>query len=103
MTHPSLAEIGAPAQLASPSMLGQEAFVRLGYRLIEVVAAHLYQVRERPPYRPVPLEDRQALAQQELPERGIDPQELIALFEEQVLPFSTFGIGHPRGFGWISG
>jgi aromatic-L-amino-acid decarboxylase len=103
MTHPSLAEIGAPAQLASPSMLGQEAFVRLGYRLIEVVAAHLYQVRERPPYRPVPLEDRQALAQQTLPERGIDPQELIALFEEQVLPFSTFGIGHPRGFGWISG
>jgi glutamate/tyrosine decarboxylase-like PLP-dependent enzyme len=84
-------------------MLGRDAFRELGYHLIELAAEHLYQVRERPPYRPVPQEDRLVLVQQPLPQDGVPAQEIVALFEERVRPYPTFGTGHPRGFGWITG
>lgn len=103
MTYLSLAEKGSRVALASPSMLEQEEFVQLGHRLIEMVADHLYQVRDRPPYRPVPEDDRQALTWQALPENGATVQEIVALIEERLQPYPTFGIGHPRGFGWIAG
>ena len=103
MVYTPLADLGVPAQLAFPSMLGKDGFVQLGYRLIEIAAAHLVEVRDRPPYCSVPAEDRLVLTQQTLPEIGRASQDFIALFEERVQPYPTFGIGHPRGFGWISG
>src|SRR5712692_9793015 len=89
--------------LASPSMLGQEEFLEVGHQLIELVATHLYQVRERPPYRPVPQETRQALAHAPLPAVGVPATEIVRLFEELVLPYPTFGTAHPLGLGWIAG
>ena len=91
------------AQLASLSMLERDEFLQLGYHLIELAAAHLYQVRQRPPYRPVPEEMRHELRLSPLPEVGVPAEEIAMLLEERVLPFPTFGIGHPRGFGWIAG
>jgi aromatic-L-amino-acid/L-tryptophan decarboxylase len=92
-----------PLELTFPTMLGQEDFRHLGYALIDLVARHLYQVRLRSPYRPIPAEARQALELLPLPENGVRAEEIVAFFEERIQPYPTFGIGHPRGFGWIAG
>ncbi len=92
-----------PLELTFPTMPEQEEFRHLGYALIDLVARHLYQVRLRSPYRPIPLEARQALELLPLPEHGVRAREIVAFFEERIQPYPTFGIGHPRGFGWIAG
>src|SRR6266566_3303194 len=92
-----------PIEPTFPTMPEQEEFRHLGYALIDLVARHLYQVRLRSPYRPIPAETRQALERLPLPENGVMAQEIVAFFEERIQPYPTFGIGHPRGFGWIAG
>src|SRR6266566_398139 len=92
-----------PIEPTFPTMPEQEEFRHLGYALIDLVARHLYQVRLRSPYRPVSAETRQALELLPLPENGVRAQEIVAFFEERIQPYPTFGIGHPRGFGWIAG
>src|SRR6266700_819525 len=92
-----------PIEPTFPTMLGQEEFRHLGYALIDLVARHLYQVRLRSPYRPIPAEARQALELLPLPEHGVRAREIVAFFEERIQPYPPFGIGHPRGFGWIAG
>ncbi len=93
----------SPIELTFPTMLGQEEFRQLGYSLIDLVARHLYQVRLRPPYHPVSEEARQALVLLPLPDNGVRAEEIVAFFEERIQPYPTFGTGHPRGFGWITG
>ncbi len=92
-----------PIEPTFPTMPEQEEFRHLGYALIDLVARHLYQVRLRSPYRPIPAEARQALELLPLPEHGVRAKEIVAFFEERIQPYPTFGIGHPRGFGWIAG
>src|SRR6266700_1503280 len=92
-----------PIEPTFPTMPEQEEFRHLGYALIDLVARHLYQVRLRSPYRPIPAEARQALELLPLPENGVRAREIVAFFEERIQPYPTFGIGHPRGFGWIAG
>jgi glutamate/tyrosine decarboxylase-like PLP-dependent enzyme len=82
--------------------IDEERFCRLGYRLVDLAAHHLYHARERPPYRPLPDDIQHALTSLRLPEQGQAPDELLAFFTEYILPYSTFGIGHPKGFGWIA-
>src|SRR5437868_8565744 len=90
-------------ELIFPTMPGQEEFRQLGYDLVGLVARHLYQVRLRPPYRPVPEEARRALELLPFPENGVRAREIVAFFKERIQPYPTFGIGHPRGFGWVAG
>src|SRR5205809_7160056 len=90
-------------ELSFPTMLGQEEFLHLGYSLIDLVARHLYQVRLRSPYRPIPAETRQTLELLPLPEHRVRAEEIVTFFEEHIQPYPTFGTGHPRGFGWIAG
>src|SRR5437868_1766812 len=90
-------------ELIFPTMPGQEEFRQLGYDLIDLVAQHLYQVRLRPPYRPVSEEARRALELLPLPGNGVRTEEIITFFEERIQPYPTFGLGHPRGFGWVAG
>src|SRR2546430_53877 len=92
-----------PIEPTFPTMPEQEEFCHLGSALIDLVARHLYQVRLRSPYRPIPAEARQALELLPLPEQGVRAKEIVAFFEERIQPYPTFGIGHPRGFGWIAG
>ncbi len=98
-----LAKDPSPLEPTFPTTLGQEEFRHLGYALIDLVARHLYQVRLRSPYRPVPAEARQALELLPLSEHGVRAEEIVAFFEERIQPYPTFGTGHPRGFGWIAG
>src|SRR5438105_14896983 len=93
----------SPIELTFPGTPGQEEFRQLGYDLIDLVAQHLYQVRLRPPYRPVSEEARRALELLPLPENGVRAEEIVAFFEERIQPYPTFGLGHPRGFGWVAG
>src|SRR5438270_3004672 len=90
-------------ELAFSGMLGQEEFRHLGYDLIDLVARHLYQVRLRPPHRPVSEEARRALELLPLPDNGVRAEEIVAFFKERIQPYPTFGLGHPRGFGWVAG
>jgi aromatic-L-amino-acid decarboxylase len=92
-----------PIEPTFPTMPEQEEFRHLGYALIDLVVRHLYQVRLRSPYRPIPVETRQTLELLPLPVNGVRAQEIVAFFEERIQPYPTFGIGHPRGFGWIAG
>ena len=90
-------------EVTFPTMPGQEEFRQLGYDLIDLVAQHLYQVRLRPPHRPVSEEARRALELLPLPESGVTAEEIVTFFEERIQPYPTFGIGHPRGFGLVAG
>ena len=92
-----------PIEPTFPTMPEQEEFRHLGYALIDLVARHLYQVRLRSPYRPIPAEARQALELLPLPEHGVRAKEIVAFFEERIQPYPTFGLGHPRAFGWVAG
>jgi aromatic-L-amino-acid decarboxylase len=103
MSITSFTQDPAPLEPTFPTMPGQEEFRHLGYHLIDLVAQHLYQVRLRSPYRPVPQEIRQALELLPLPENRVRAQEIVAFFEERIQPYPTFGIGHPRGFGLVAG
>lgn len=85
------------------AVLGQEAFRMTGYDLIDFVTSHLYHVRKRHPYRPVPEACKQTLMQLPLPLDGVPSEEIVALFEQLVVPNPTFGTGHPKGFAWIGG
>jgi aromatic-L-amino-acid/L-tryptophan decarboxylase len=98
-----LTKDSSPIALTFPTMLGQEEFCQLGYYLIDRVARHLYQVRLCAPYRRVSEETRQVLELLPLPDNGVTAEEIVAFFEERIQPYPTFGIGHPRGFGWIAG
>ncbi len=90
-------------EVTFPTMPEQEEFRHLGYDLIDLVARHLYQVRLRPPHRPVSEEARWALELLPLPESGARAEEIVAFFEDRIQPYPTFGLGHPRGFGWVAG
>lgn len=66
----------------------------------DVVAYHR-DVGDRPAWRPVPAESREAIARP-LPRAGIGEAAAYDAFREHVLPY-PFGNIHPRHWGWVNG
>ncbi len=83
--------------------LNREDFCQLGHQLIDLVAEHLYHVRARAPYSPVPASIQEILTTLPLPIEGQSIDEVMATVTHYVLPYATFGIGHPRSFGYVAG
>lgn len=82
-------------------MLDPETFRALGYQAIDLAAAHLAGMRDGPVFQPMPPAARRTLLAQPLPEAGTSPDDILARFATEVLPY-PMGNGHPRFFGWVN-
>lgn len=87
---------GPPALALDP-----EEFRRLGYRAVDLALEHLQGMRERPVFRPMAPEEREALLARTLPEAGARPDAIFEQVQADVLPH-PMGNGHPRFFGWVN-
>jgi aromatic-L-amino-acid decarboxylase len=78
-----------------------EEIKRVGYQVIDLIAAYLEHLPDRPVFRPVP----EGLAHQFLstpaPVTGVDADAIMAEFRDTVAPY-PFGNGHPRFWGWVN-
>jgi aromatic-L-amino-acid decarboxylase len=90
-----------PHDAQSALAIDPETFRQLGYRAVDLAAAHLAGVRERPVFTPMLPDERQALLDQEFPEAGVSPDAILDRFAEAILPY-PMGNGHPRFFGWVN-
>lgn len=81
--------------------LDPETFRALGYQAVDLAAAHLAGMRDAPVFQPMSPAARQTLLAQPLPEVGVAPEEILARFAADVLPY-PMGNGHPRFFGWVN-
>jgi glutamate/tyrosine decarboxylase-like PLP-dependent enzyme len=73
----------------------------LGRQMVDDMIEYLRTVRERPVWRPIPL-DLPAEFQRPLPRSPRPLDEVYAAFKESVLPYPTGNI-HPRFWGWVMG
>jgi aromatic-L-amino-acid/L-tryptophan decarboxylase len=73
----------------------------LGHRMVDDMFAYLQSLRDRPVWRPVPDEVRQAL-ETPLPEEGKPAGEVYEEFTRNVLPYPLGNI-HPSFWGWVMG
>jgi glutamate/tyrosine decarboxylase-like PLP-dependent enzyme len=87
-------------QEAAPA-LDLEEFRRLGYRAVDLAAAHLAGIRDRPVFTPMTAEERRAVLELPLTEGGVEPDTLLDFVTEQIAP-RPMGNGHPRFFGWVN-
>jgi len=78
-----------------------EEIKRVGYQVIDLIAAYLDHLPDRPVFRPVP----ESLAHQFLstpaPVTGVDPDRILAEFRDTVAAY-PFGNGHPRFWAWVN-
>ncbi len=81
--------------------LSPEEFRSLGYRVIDLLAERLGQMRAMPVRQPVPLDLRASLMHQALPSEGTDPAQLIDRVVEDVLAY-PMGNNSPRFFAWVN-
>jgi aromatic-L-amino-acid decarboxylase len=88
-------------ELSAPPALDIEEFRRLGYRAVDLAAAHLAGLRDRPVFAPMTAEERRALLELPLGEGGASPDALLDFVAEGIAPHSM-GNGHPRFFGWVN-
>ena len=81
--------------------LDAEEFRRLGYRAVDLAAAHLAGIPAKPVFGPMTPDERRAVLQQPLPEAGLSPEAILDTFAREILPH-PMGNGHPRFFGWVN-
>ncbi len=78
-----------------------EPFRRLAHRAVDLAADHLAGVRERPVFRPMSPEERHALLEMPLPERGQSAEAALEFVRDRIFA-RPMGNGHPRFFGWVN-
>lgn len=81
--------------------LSPEAFRKLGYQAVDLLADQLANLNSVPTRQAVPEIIREKLLHQPLPETGCDPTEVLRLFAEEVLPY-PMGNNSPRFLSWIN-
>jgi len=77
------------------------AFRALGHRMLDEMMDNIEGVRERPAWRPLPVETRGAL-REPLPMEAQGEGPACQEFLEHVLPYPQ-GSSHPRFWGWVQG
>jgi glutamate/tyrosine decarboxylase-like PLP-dependent enzyme len=78
-----------------------DAFRRLAYAAVDLIADHLDGIRQRPVFAPMTPAERGALLERPLPDHGASPEGLLALVGREIFPH-PMGNGHPRFFGWVN-
>jgi glutamate/tyrosine decarboxylase-like PLP-dependent enzyme len=81
--------------------LSVEEFRRLGHAAVDLMADYLAGVPGRAVFTPMSPEARRQLLEGALPEHGRAPEDILAAFTREVLPYGM-GNGHPRFFGWVN-
>ncbi len=85
----------------SPLGLDLEEFRRLGYRAVDLAAAHLQAVRNGPVFVPMPMIERERMLGMDLPEAQSAPEAILDDFQREIQPY-PMGNGNPRFFGWVN-
>jgi glutamate/tyrosine decarboxylase-like PLP-dependent enzyme len=78
----------------SPFAMDDHAFRDLGHRLVDTLGAYLEALPDNPVYQPLPDEVRQQIEGMQLPAQGINPDEILEFFTQNVLPYGR-GQNHP--------
>jgi aromatic-L-amino-acid/L-tryptophan decarboxylase len=78
-----------------------EEIRRVGHRAVDLIAAHLTQLPDRPVFRPVPEPLTRALLTTPIPQHGESPDEILDRFAADIDPY-PFGNGHPRFYAWVN-
>lgn len=99
--HDLVQSAAEPDHAAEPPTLDVEEFRRLGYRAVDLAAAHFAGIRERPVFQPMTPEERRDVMEQPLPEAAVAPDAILDLFARQILPH-PMGNGSPRFFAWVN-
>ncbi len=81
--------------------LSIEEFRRLGYQAVDIAAAHLAGLDERPVFARMTPAERSSLLDQSLGNAPASPDDLLAAARDLVLAH-PMGNGHPRFFGWVN-
>ncbi len=79
-----------------------EQYRALAHRMVDESLDYLRDVRERPTWKPMPAEVREALTSEPLPRVGIGDEAVYEEFLSLVRPYPNGNI-HPRFWGWVMG
>lgn len=82
--------------------LSPEAFRKLGYRVVDMMAEYYSKIREVPVFPPRTSEDVEKAFEEPLPEEGQEAAQILDEWENKVLPNTTH-LGSPRYFGFVNG
>ena len=74
---------------------------RMAHAAVDLAVDHLAGQPDRKVFEPMSADARRRLLDASLPEAGLDPQRVLELFRDAVLPH-PMGNGHPRFFGWVN-
>ena len=85
----------------APFGLSADEFRTLGHQAVELVAGYLAGIPEKPVFTPLTHDERNALLPQELPDRGVSPEQTLAFIRDHILTH-PMGNGHPRYFAWVN-
>jgi aromatic-L-amino-acid decarboxylase len=75
--------------------------MRVGYRIVDIIAEHLSTLPSRPVFQPMPQTLVRELEDESVPARGQSADAIVDTFARAVEPY-PFGNGHPRFFGWVN-
>lgn len=79
-----------------------EQYRALAHRMVDESLDYLRDVRDRPTWKPMPAEVREALTSEPLPRAGIGDEAVYEEFLSLVRPYPNGNI-HPRFWGWVMG
>jgi aromatic-L-amino-acid/L-tryptophan decarboxylase len=74
---------------------------RMGYRVVDLIADHLFHLPDTPVFQPFPTELAERYLRSDVPEHGTSWEEILNTFSTEIAPF-PFGNGHPRFYGWVN-
>ena len=81
--------------------LSDDEFRRLGHQAVDMAADYLAGLAERPVYRRMAPEAREALMNMPVPNTALTGEDILRQISEQILAY-PMGNGHPRFFGWVN-
>jgi aromatic-L-amino-acid/L-tryptophan decarboxylase len=81
--------------------LDSNEFRRLGARVVELAAAHLERLPDKPVFQRMQEVEREAIAARPLGDSGLSGEEILDFVCEHVLSH-PMGNGHPRFLGWVN-
>jgi glutamate/tyrosine decarboxylase-like PLP-dependent enzyme len=72
----------------------------LGYRIVDMIASELSDPSKRPPRPPTQSDEVLAMFDGPLPHEGTDPDELLSIIEDHLIPATT-NLLHPRWMAYV--